>query len=152
MRLWHVDLLEYLPDKQLKGQLREVIAIMHNWRKNGNPKSLIVNKVTEYPKTDLYHYFLAYCDVYKKRFNKDIKDIHKQDFEDFVKDEFVMRKNYRREPIFRGWHNKNYLRVCMANLYEKHFMAKGKTTLTDLEWNRLLEGYKELNGGEIYVL
>ena len=30
MRMWHYRLIPYLPDLQLKGQLRELVAIMHN--------------------------------------------------------------------------------------------------------------------------
>lgn len=29
MRLWHCELLPYLPELQFKGQLRELVAIMH---------------------------------------------------------------------------------------------------------------------------
>ena len=32
MRLWHYKLLPYLPDAQFKGQLRELVAILHDWR------------------------------------------------------------------------------------------------------------------------
>ena len=35
MRLWHYRLLPYLPDAQFKGQLREMVAIMHDWRDKG---------------------------------------------------------------------------------------------------------------------
>ena len=33
MRIWHYKLLPYLPDKQFKGQLRELVAIMRAWER-----------------------------------------------------------------------------------------------------------------------
>ena len=47
-----------------------------------------------------------------------------------------------------GWHSKEYLRVCMANLYEKHYFGIGKSRITDEEWKRLCEGYKVITGEE----
>lgn len=46
----------------------------------------------------------------------------------------------------RLWHDPEYLRVCMANLYEKHKYGIGKSRITDEEWRRLLDGYKEITG------
>ena len=36
----------------------------------------------------------------------------------------------------------------MANLYEKHFCAKGKTVISNEDWKRLTEGYLEITDGE----
>ena len=52
---------------------------------------------------------------------------------------------------FNGWHNKEYLRVCMANLYEKHFFGIGKSRITDEEWQRLCEGYKAITNEEYKI-
>ena len=60
MRLWHYKLLPYLPDLQFKGQLRELVAIMHDWRDNGKTNHLLINRVMEYPKADFYGYFLVF--------------------------------------------------------------------------------------------
>ena len=40
MRLFHYALIPYLPELQFKGQLREVIAIMRDWRDKGTTNSL----------------------------------------------------------------------------------------------------------------
>ena len=53
--------------------------------------------------------------------------------------------------LYEGWHNKEYLRVCLSNLYEKHFFGVGKSRITDDEWNRLLDGYKAITG-EDYII
>lgn len=143
MRLWHYRLLPYLPDAQFKGQLRELVAIMHDWRDKGITNHLLINKVIEYPKSELSTYFQHYRNLYYKRYNKSISD--KTNFE-FIK--FAISNE---KPIFKGWHNKEYLRVCMANLYEKHIFGVGKSRITDEEWETLCRGYREITGEE-YVI
>lgn len=146
MRLWHYELLPYLPDSQFKGQLREVVLIMHQWRDEGRTNHLLINKVMEYPKGDLSTYFVIYEGEYVKRYNKR----HDKYIIEFVKfcDYLITIK---KEEIFIGWHNKEYLRVCMANLYEKHFFGVGKSRISDAEWERLCEGYKQITGEEYQI-
>ena len=144
MRLWYYKLLPYLPDAQFKGQLRELVAIMHDWRDNGKTNHLLINKVMEYDKSDLASYMWNYCGEYGKRYG---------DFKENILNEFIDFTNggkYKFD-VFKKWHNKEYLRVCMANLYEKHFFGVGKSRITDEEWQRLLEGYKTITG-EDYVI
>lgn len=144
MRLWHYRLLPYLPDLQFKGQLREVVLIMHQWRDKGTTNHLLINKVMEYPKNELSSYFWIYREEYFERYNKTIFDIT----DEFI--EFAKGEPFKRSP-FKDWHNKEYLRVCMANLYEKHFFGVGKSRISDEEWERLCEGYKNIVG-EDYVI
>ena len=144
MRLWHYKLLPYLPDAQFKGQLRELVAIMHDWRDKGKTNHLLINRVLEYSKKDLTSYFLIY-DFY---FNKIYKKQHCEVAMDFIK--FAETDNFLNNP-FDGWHNTEYLRVCMANLYEKHFFGVGKSRITDEEWQRLCEGYKAITGEEYKI-
>lgn len=146
MRLWHYELLPYLPDAQFKGQLRELVAIMHDWRDKGKTNHLLINKVMEFPKGDFSTYFLIYEGEYVKRYDKR-HDKYITEFIEFC-DYLITIKN---EDIFPDWHNKEYLRVCMANLYEKHIFGVGKSRITDEEWQRLLDGYKAITGEE-YVI
>lgn len=74
MRLWHIALLPYLPDAQFKGQLRELVAIMHDWRDRGKTNHLLVNKVMAYPKEELVLYFIKYSHEWHKRYQKDISE------------------------------------------------------------------------------
>lgn len=53
--------------------------------------------------------------------------------------------------LFDGWHNKEYLRVCVCNIYEKYKYGLGKSKVTEKEWNTLLDGYKNITG-EDYVV
>lgn len=143
MRLWHYKLLPYLPDAQFKGQLRELVLIMHQWRDKGKTNHLLINRVMQYSKRELTAYFLKYELEYYKRYGKWLNK-YKQEFIGFYDDNEKL-------TAYDGWHNKEYLRVCMANLYEKHFLGVGKSRITDEEWKTLCRGYKEITGEE-YVI
>jgi uncharacterized protein (TIGR02328 family) len=144
MRLWHYKLLPYLPELQFKGQLRELVWIMRQWRDKGKTNHLLINRVMEYPKSDLYNYFLSYATEYKKRYGQYPKY---EICEEFLK--FGDVGNIH--TPFEYWHETEYLRVCMANLYEKHFFGIGKSRITDEEWQVLLDGYKAITGEEYKI-
>ncbi len=146
MRLWHYKLLPYLPDAQFKGQLRELVAIMHDWRDKGTTNHLLINRVMEYHPMELNQYFCYYFYEYEKRYGKRLEEYAK-DFCDFG---FSKSGTVNLKP-FKDWQNKEYFRVCMANLYEKHHFGIGKSRITDEEWERLLDGYKKITGEE-YVI
>lgn len=146
MRIWHYELLPYLPDLQFKGQLRELVAIMHDWKSKGTTNHILINEVMNYPKEDLSTYFHHYMWIYYDRYGKMISAKTIEDFKGFAPFwEDVT------EPIYEDWHCTDYLRVCMANLYEKHEFAKGKSRITDEEWQRLLDGYREITGEEYKI-
>jgi uncharacterized protein (TIGR02328 family) len=144
MRLFHYAMLPYLPDLQFRGQLREVVAVMRSWRDTGKTNHLLINRVMEYPKGDLTSYFLLYDIEYQKRYLKE----HGLIANEFV--EFSKPDHFTNTP-FKSWHNKEYLRVCMANLYEKHTFGIGKSRITDEEWARLCEGCYNITG-EVYKI
>jgi hypothetical protein len=145
MRIFHYALLPYLPDLQFRGQLRELVAIMHDWRDKGKTNHLLINKVMEYPKSDLTSYMWYYCEEHGRRFNFDCKENLLSEFIDFADG-----GKFNPYP-FRDWHNKEYLRVCMANLYEKYKFGRGKSRITETEWQRLLEGYKNITGANYKI-
>ena len=146
MRLWSVDILEFLPDLQFKWQLREMMLILHQLRDEGKTNHLLINKVMEYPKNDFARYFVRYEAIYHERYGKWLTK-QWEEFKAF--DDTSLDK--RSKGVFTGWHNKEYLRVCMANLYEKHVFGVGKSRITDEEWQRLVDGYSQITGEE-YVI
>lgn len=156
MRLWHKDLIPYLPDLQLKGQWRECALIADALAKNGTPNHLLVNRVTEYPAED----FLVYCEHLAYAMNSRVfavnEKIQRKIMENLLdwKQKFCFSpslvQNARFCGVFRDWHNDEYLRICYANLFEKH-NGIGKSRITDEEWQRLLDGYKAITG-EDYVI
>ena len=146
MRLWSWQLLPYLSDLQFKGQLREITAIMRDWRDRGKTNHLLINRVMEYPKADLYRYFCEYEAEYFKRYGRTL-DRYSSEFGRFANWSVDTKNN----TIFEGWHNKEYLRICMSNLAEKHFYGIGKSRITDEEWQRLCDGYKTITGEEYKI-
>ena len=143
MRLWHYELLPYLPDLQFKGQLRELVAIMHDWRDKGTTNHLLINRVMEYTKRDLVAYFVEYEVQYRKRYGRWLNK-YSGEFIRFYDDDEKLTG-------YDGWHNTEYLRVCMANLYEKHFFGIGKSRITDEEWQKLLDGYRNITGEDYKI-
>lgn len=138
MRIWSWQLIPYLPELQFKGQLRELVVIMRDWRDKGHTNHLLVNQVMEFPKAHLCWYFELYREEYKRRYGKGINPNIVKEFEDFKQPTTIELK------LFSWWHNKEYLRVCMSNLFEKYKFGRGKSCITETEWQRLLEGYKYL--------
>ena len=163
MRLWHYQLLPYLPELQFKGQLRELVAIMHDWRDKGKTNHLLINKVMEYDKKHLTSYFLRYNEEYRRRYGKEINRNIYWEFLNFAN--YEVEKDYKVsfangvdivsirlvKNIFDGWHTKEYLRICMSNLAEKHFYGVGKSRITDEEWGTLCRGYKQITGEEYTI-
>ena len=145
MRLWHKDLIPYLPELQFKGQLREMVAILHDLKSKLKTNHLLINRIMEYPKADFYGYFLTYATEYKKRYLYYPKKSICDEFLEYGQDCNIKADD------FCGWHNTEYLRVCMANLYEKHHFGIGKSRITDEEWQVLLDGYKAITGEEYKI-
>lgn len=142
MRIFHYALLPYLPDLQFRGQLRELVAIMRSWRDTGKTNHLLINRVMEYSPKELYYYFYIYKCEYVKRYGKTL-DKYEKEFLDFVS---KYEPSSMKPNCYEGWHNKEYLRSNMANLWEKHYMGIGKSRITDEEWARLCEGYEQITG------
>ena len=142
MRLWHKDLIPYLPDLQLKGQWRECALIADALAKNGTPNHLLVNRVTEYPLDHFVTYcFFVFMEMRKRGFNGSNRATKKME---------NLGNFHIKEPLFYGWHNLEYLRICYANLLEKH-NGIGKSRITDEEWQVLLDGYKAITGEEYKI-
>lgn len=147
MRLWHYQLLPYLPDAQFKGQLRELVAIMRDWRDKGKTNHLLINRVMKYDKRCLTTYFIKYCYWYAQKYHRPISAKYAVEFQEFCHEVI----GFINTPIFEDWHDTEYLRVCMANLYEKHFLSVGKSRISDSEWQILLDGYKNITGEDYRI-
>lgn len=145
MRLWHKDLLPYLPDRQFKGQLRELVSIMRDWRDKGKTNHLLINRVMDYPKSHLFLYFLGYAMEYEKRYGKPVSD---KIFIEFTI--FCGTYKYVGE-VFNGWHDFLYAKMCMTNLCEKYIYGKGSSQITYSEWATLRRGFYKVTGHEFVI-
>ena len=98
MRLWHKDLIPYLPRQQLLGQWREVCAIARNIEKNGTPNHVLVNKVMDYGAGHLNQYAYEIC---AEALNRG----YKVDFDRFIQHRPQPIEGCSHAEMFKDWHN-----------------------------------------------
>lgn len=125
MRLWHQYIINYLPNKQLLGQHRELCAL----RGLGfGKKHSVVNYVFTYPYYYLYKYHMLVVNEMKRRKYKIDKKwlnskyrgkILEYDYSDFTKKVRVNKLIYEE-------HDNNYLIECLYNLSKKGVYLKIK--------------------------
>lgn len=143
MRCWHKDIVKSLPDLQLKSQWRELVLMAKDIYEKGTTNHLLINRIMDY---DINH-FNAYCRIVMLAMIGRGISVTPQSVEKLYKYVGFIDKwglPVLEDEIFKDWHNKEYLRVCMANLYEKHVFGVGKSRISDAEWETLLRGYKEI--------
>ena len=136
MRIWHKDLIPYLPKNQLLAQWRECCCIARNIAVNGTPNHILVNSVLDYPMEHFWNYARVVTEEMKRRNYKfDVKKFTKWHYQyaDPLPDLIVL------EMVFSGWHNDRYLRQCYYNLEEKH----DRGGISDEEWKIIEEQFKE---------
>jgi uncharacterized protein (TIGR02328 family) len=134
MRIWHKELIEVLPRKQLVSQWRECCAIARTVTVTGTPNHMLVNKVMNYP----ISHFITYakmindecirrgCTIYWNRFERWLPKDYDQTAVSF-------------DELFVGWHNHRYFEQCYYNLQEK-FDCGGidKREWAKIEFQRML--------------
>lgn len=108
MRLWHHELIAFLPKGQLLAQWRELNSVFAK-----QDRHILINYIYDYPKQDLYVYTQAVIEEMHKRSYR-IRSFEKMDayFADMAP------SNLPSMP-FEHHHNLEYLNICYFNLYEK---------------------------------
>lgn len=116
MRIWHKELIPYLPREQLIAQWRELSAIASNIKTKGTPNHILVNKVMNYPFNDFITYAAAVRQEMTFRGYRTMDSVWKKIVS-------VANGDYNILPIeeiYNGWHNDRYLLQCILNLEEKY--------------------------------
>lgn len=135
MRIWHKDLIDVLPRKQLLSQWRELKCMVVNINNNGTPNHVLVNKIMDYDFDHLCSYAtLIFNEMNKRGYKVNINvlnDIYK------IKQEF---QNIKYENIFCKWHNTRYLKQCLFNLQEK-FDCKA---ISNEEWKKIYKKFQKV--------
>ena len=135
MRLWHYELLPYLPRCQLVSQWRECCCIAKSIADRGTPNHILVNRIMDYP----LNHFVVYTAMviaemshrgYKVDSQKFWKWMHKTDWCDV--------NCTLEEGLFANWHDDIYLRQCLYNLEEKA-ICRG---IPREEWQLIYEAFK----------
>lgn len=120
MRLWHIDLIPYLPRQQLLGQWRELNSIYKN-----QPTHILINFVYGYPKEDLF--------VYSNFIIKEIKNrkykINLENYFDYFRGVCITHE-LSSNNCFEGKMTNRYLKQCFYNLQEKYDCGG----ITEEEW------------------
>ena len=143
MRLWHKDLISYLPRQQLLGQWRECCLIAKNIKEKGTPNHILVNKIMNYP---LIHFY-NYCRLVMQEMETRGYKCNKNKFWDNTILEYseaipAVPKSF----IFGTWHNLKYLKQCYYNLQEKYDCGG----ISDTEWGIVQKNFWDLVANKNY--
>ena len=149
MRLWHRDMIPYLPKQQLLGQWRELCCIAGLLATDHTPNHILVNPVIDYPP----EHFEAFCnlvivEMHKRKY--DVGDVALHQLQDhirawrlYLKEEIPFDYVDRHwnmdldEPIYFDWHTNRYLKQCYYNLEEKY----DRGGIPDDEWMRIFANF-----------
>ena len=120
MRLWHKDLIPYLPRQQLIAQWRECCCIAKNIADDGTPNHLLVNKVLNYDVDNFEFYCKTIEEEMIKREYKINPKVHDRLFNYIFDSCWRFNQNHiHYDYLFEDWHNERYLKQCLFNLQEK---------------------------------
>ena len=121
MRLWHIDIIPYLPDYQLSEQWKVLDLIFRK-----QPKDILINYIYDYPK----EYLLYYSNVVMKELYKRHIIIH--DFTNY--DEYFKNVVIKESDKFRYLqHNNKYFKLCFCLLYERYIHGQKDYTEDKME-------------------
>lgn len=153
MRMWHKDLIQVLPRKQLVAQWRELCAIIGKTAKCGTPNMLLVNKVLQYPPVHFIIYANTVVNEMKRRGYKVTNTSYfammhnlKKSIENNVFDLYTYQ--YVPETIhdvYKDWHDTRYYMQCYCNLQEKYDCGG----IAQEEWKLIEDAYYKIVDEEI---
>lgn len=132
MRLWHTDLIPFIPKSQLLAQWRELNSIFAK-----EDRHVLINYIYEYPKEDLYIYTQIVLKEMRAR-NITIRTVDKMEryFEQMaIPTEYFPYNNH---------HNDEYLTICYYNLYEKYI--RGQKDFSKEQFEALQRYYEQQKG------
>lgn len=141
MRLWHIDLIPFLPKSQLLAQWRELNSIFKK-----QDKHILINYIYNYSKVALVVYSAKVVQEMSKRKIK-IKSLkNAYDYFGDAADIINQEKNEENRfllPTYRLFaeHNKEYLTICYWNLREKYI--RGQKDFSAETWGKIEKFYKE---------
>lgn len=129
MRLWHTELIPFIPKSQLLAQWRELNSIFAK-----EDRHVLINYIYEYPKEDLYIYTQIVLKEMRAR-NVKIRTFDKMEryFEQMaIPAEYFPYSHH---------HNDEYLTICYYNLYEKYI--RGQKDFSTEQFEALQHYYQD---------
>ena len=118
MRLWHKDLIPYLPKEQLVSQWRECSSIAGAIIKNGTPNHGLVNYVLDYPIEHFVWYSMYVRNEMTRRGYKTTQKVADKIWS-LIQDPDVKEIIIDYKALFKNHHDETYFQICLWNLYEK---------------------------------
>ena len=110
MRLWHYQLLEFLPRLQIKGQWSELNCIFKTRKEH-----ILINYVYEYDKKDLLVYTVKVIKILKKYgYNIDLSNASQ--YFGITQGDLLGIESKEDYIPFEKHHNYDYLMICYYNL------------------------------------
>ena len=126
MRLWHIDILPYLPNSQLIAQKREIDLIWKDIAEGRKTNHILINYIWEYENYEA-HLFVYYLALYK--------EFEKRHFK-FNRSKYCNIKLVLGDGNpFPKHHDKRYLLQCFYNLQEKY--DRGQKDFDDVTYKNL---------------
>lgn len=143
MRLWHVDLIPYLPKSQLIAQWRELNSIYKK-----QDKHILINYIYNYPKK----YLLYYSN--RVLFEMQQRGIKVKSFENYFDYFYSVGYSESEQPLRFAEHNEEYLLCNYYNLLEKY--RRGQKDFSEEEFKRLTDFVKKsldknMNKNEVLI-
>ena len=126
MRLWHIDLIPFLPKSQLLAQWRELNSIFKYENKH-----ILINYVYDYPKEYLQEYSRL---VGGEMLARGYKINSYENYHNYFNGVEITNGLRFKE------HNKEYFEICYYNLKEKYL--RGQKDFSKEEWETLEKYYK----------
>lgn len=127
MRLWHIDLIPYLPKSQLLAQWRELNSIFAK-----QDKHILINYIYDYDGGHLGHYTARVInEMLVRGYNIRSYD----NYNNYFKYSKPLAEARYKE------HNNEYLTICYYNLKEKYL--RGQKDFTKEVWDRLDAFYQK---------
>lgn len=132
MRLWHKDIIQFLPRTQLLSQWRELNSIYKFQNKH-----ILINYIYEYPKIYLYAYSQIVINEMKKMGYKisswdNYNDYFKDCIDSQLDNDYLSTLSYKE-------HDDTYFLICIYNLYEKGI--RGQTDFPIERYNSMCDYY-----------
>ena len=128
MRLWHHDLIPFLPRSQLLAQWRELNSIFAK-----EDRHILINYIYDYPRSDLF----AYTDLVIQEMG--LRGYNIRSFEKMNAYFLQAEKHPTHEPFIHH-HNDDYLEICYFNLKEK--FIRGQKDFSEEQFKLLHQFYE----------
>ena len=109
MRLWHRDLLPYLPNSQLLAQKRECDLIWKDIASGKQTNHILINYIWRYDANELFDYYSLLADEFEKRG-------FKFNYSEYINADFLRIS----DRPYENHHTMQYLIQCFYNLQEKY--------------------------------